>query len=534
MNPFSFNLWYGPWIRLTHSDGTFTELGIFDCLVNAHALAALSDPSPLVAAGTHRLLAAILQAIYQPQYLNDLERLIQEGKFDAARLEAFATHYANRFDLFDAIAPFMQTGDVPLTASEASKSEDDYSPVSRLFAEVPTETNRTLFQHVTDDSHTVCPACCARGIITIPSFASSGGKGLRPSINGVPPVYVLPIGQSLFESLALSVLISEKQPRKAVRDERGETAPWNWPAIVAKNEQITSVGYIESLLFPARRLRLLPMEGPINCTQCGKATDQYVSHILYEMGHWLDTKEIGPWDDPFVAFQSSNNKQQGTFPIRPREGKAMWREFSGLFLVEADRASRPMVVSQIKDLVNDTQVRVGSAIQVRCVWMRTDGKAKIFEWGDEALEAPAALLRVKTGETNINTALAHSEEVRERLYKCFGTYFAKGQIKRDANRERFRKLRDRMQADYWQTLAAPFRGFVIALAEALQRDDESHYTLLEAWDDILIQTGLRAFDSAVDQFGNSADAIRVRVITKDNCRRTLYSQKKKWNGFNDN
>jgi len=64
--PISFNLWTAPWIRVTRRDGNDAELSIGACLAEAHTLAALSDPSPLVVGGTHRLLAAILQAIYAP------------------------------------------------------------------------------------------------------------------------------------------------------------------------------------------------------------------------------------------------------------------------------------------------------------------------------------------------------------------------------------------------------------------------------------------------------------------------------------
>jgi hypothetical protein len=112
------------------------------------------------------------------------------------RVQAFGQTHARRFDLFDPQAPFLQTGDVPL------HSNHNPQPVARLLAEIPVATERIHFTHVTDDRHRLCPACCARGV--------GDGAGVRlfwraqayvPSINGVPPIYVLPAGDTLFETL---------------------------------------------------------------------------------------------------------------------------------------------------------------------------------------------------------------------------------------------------------------------------------------------------------------------------------------------
>ena len=172
MASLSFNLWTEPWIRVIRRDGRDDEIGIGTCLTDAHELAALSDPSPLVACGTHRLLTAILQAIHQPQNIGEIAALLHNAKFDINRLQAFEKNHAGRFDLFDPHAPFLQTGDVPL------HSNHNPQPVARLFAEIPVATERVHFTHVTDDRHRICPACCARGLVTAPAFASSGGAGI--------------------------------------------------------------------------------------------------------------------------------------------------------------------------------------------------------------------------------------------------------------------------------------------------------------------------------------------------------------------
>jgi CRISPR system Cascade subunit CasA len=157
-------------------------------------------------------------------------------------------------------------------------------PVAPLFAEVPGTTYRAHFHHITDEDHRMCPACCARGLVTIPAFASSGGAGIRPSINGVPPIYVLPAGKSLFQSLALSLAAPGYQPQ-AVDERRSGSALWNGDTIIKRDGIMPAVGYLESLTFPARRVRLYPHAGQERCTQCGALSNITVRNMLYEMGH---------------------------------------------------------------------------------------------------------------------------------------------------------------------------------------------------------------------------------------------------------
>ena len=99
------------------------------------------DPSPLTVVGIHRLLSAILQSIYDPQSLDDIAELLEQGRFEQFRLDAFGTQYGARFSLFDATDPFMQTSDVPASPGKEAKT------VAYLLAELPSGTNRIHFQH---------------------------------------------------------------------------------------------------------------------------------------------------------------------------------------------------------------------------------------------------------------------------------------------------------------------------------------------------------------------------------------------------
>ncbi len=530
--PVSFNLWTEPWIRVTCQDGRDAELSIGDCLMRAHTLVGLSDPSPLVVGGTHRLLAAILQAIYKPQELGDVAAVLRSGRFDPTRLEAFATQYADRFDLFHPTAPFLQTGDVPLDGwkKPGKGQKHDWSspkPVAALFVEVPTETNRAHFHHVTDEDHRLCPACCARGLITIPAFASSGGAGIRPSINGVPPVYVLPAGDSLFESLALSLISQPFQPRSADPG-RSDLAIWNGATAIGKNSQVSAVGYLESLTFPARRMRLYPHRATENCTSCGAPTAIVVSDMLFEMGHWL-SEGSGIWEDPFAAFRLRGKGDNAEpRPVRPEEGKALWREYSGLLLVERDGQFRPRVVQQIAKLVEQGVIAERQNLRFRCIGVRTDGKAKFFEWIDEALEAVPALLTDDEAAYLVDEAIERAGEIERLITFTFDRQLRPERSLADRVDQRvvrFKSLRARMTASYWQLLAPLFRAFLNDLVDESGREQTAR-----RWVTTLVRVAQRAFDQATEQIGDRADALRTRVLAQEVCRYQLAVKRKEWLG----
>lgn len=534
--PISFNLWYAPWIRVIRlDDGSDIELGIGDCLREAHTLAALSDPSPLVVGGTHRLLTAILQAIYAPQNLDAIAALLQAGRFDPHRLEQFASQYGERFDLFHPEAPFLQTGDVPLDGwkkpGKGQKNQwTDPKPIASLFVEVPAETNRTHFHHVTDEAHRFCPACCARGLVTIPAFVSSGGAGIRPSINGVPPVYVLPAGENLFTSLVLSLTTPDHQP-PAADPRRAEVALWKGPSTVGKNCQVSAVGYVESLTFPARRMRLYPQQQATTCTHCGAPTTVAVSTLLFEMGHWL-SEGSGVWEDPFAAFRrvKGRGKSDDTTlrPVRPEQGKALWREYNSLLLADQQEEQlRPRIVRQVARLIDRGLLAETQSVRFRCLGIRTDGKAKFFEWLDEALEAPPALLTDLDAALFVDEALERADTVRFILETSFDHHFRpeRDQGGHDNKLVRFKSVRARMTADYWQRLAPLFRSFIHDLADAVSREDTAR-----RWAAQLVQTGQRVFDLAASQIGECADALRARVEAQSECYGRLQAKRKEWFG----
>ncbi|HUZ85233.1 MAG TPA: type I-E CRISPR-associated protein Cse1/CasA, partial [Gaiellales bacterium] len=412
----SFNLWHEPWINVLGTDGARTaRLGIRDCLVGAHRLRALADPSPLVAAGLQRLLAAIAQDIVRARGVADLTALLRRGQFDPEAIDRFGATYAPRFDLFSADTPFLQTADVP---PELPRRAGETKPVSYLFLEEPTATNVNHFAHRYDRDAQYAPATAAAGLVTLAAFATSGGAGIKPSINGVPPLYVLPAGNSVFETVARSIITPGFQPRIASANDH---PAWARDPVVQRSREVLAVGYLESLTFPARRVRLIPERVAGRCARSGEESPVLVRRMVFEMGH-ARPKDAAVWLDPFAAYRTREKGEP--VPVRPQQGKALWREYGTLFQTAAPDDSGevgkpgtviPPAVVQQTALLGDTLDDQQSVWRFRCVGMRTAMKAKVFEWVDETLDVPAGILADPAGQAEVTVAVQRAEEWVKRI-----------------------------------------------------------------------------------------------------------------------
>jgi CRISPR system Cascade subunit CasA len=524
----SFNLWTEPWITLEKSDGALESRGIRDALLHAHEYVAIYDPSPLVVVGIHRLLIAILQDVLNPQENDDLEQLWAHGKFPEDKIETFGKQYADRFDLFSEDKPFLQSADVPLFP-ETKEQQRALKSVAQLFPELPTGSLLTHYRHTTEEEQVFSPATAAAGLMTMPPFVSSGGAGLMPSINGVPPIYVLPGGRTLFEMLAASLI------SVAMLDEYSSVDHDVWwkraaPVIVRESKkagmrehrQLSTASYLHGLTFPARKVRLHPERMNAVCSRSGQFSEWCVRSMTFRMGESLAEGVV--WRDPFAAYrlpESKSSDKRKTAkskrvpdkekPIRPQRGKVAWREFTGLFLQrkQEKKTYRPLFLDQFSVL------SVGKrtiSYPFRCVGWQTDGKMKFYEWFDFGFDVPPALLQDPDGAQWTDQALAFADSCASTITSVFTRVFGK----RTKNAERFKRLKERMESDYWSRLAGMFRQFVLDLGDSATRQQT-----LNGWLDTVVREAQAAFDHAADSTGDDGSTLLRIEQGKNDCHKWL-------------
>jgi CRISPR system Cascade subunit CasA len=529
---FTFNLWFEPWIDLEGWDGRLVRQGIGEALRRAHEFRGIFTTSPLEWVGIQRLLTAILQDMLHPSGMEDLRRLWQAGKFAADAIEQFEKTFAERFDIFSVERPFLQSADIGLKPEKSTPVKS----ISYLSPDFPSGTGINHYQHVLEDEQFFCPACCGRGLAVIPAFATTGGATIKPSINGVPPLYVLPGGETLFDSLAASLVLPEFQAE--ICNQERDLAWWKQDGIVLRSSEVLSVGYVESLTFAARRVRLYPEATAEHCTRCGAQMSIGVQKITFEMGV-SRPKDAPFWRDPFAAyFEREKGNKGAPIPLRPAAGKAIWREFGSLFLKapagQGDKnkrpSLRPRIVDQLCWMENEEAGPAVSSLTFRCVGMRTDMKAKIFEWVDSTFNVPLALLEESLAGLDIQDGLGFALECARKAADLFKQHVNDEKKKS----ERYARARSGLVDSFWAALASPFRALVADLAEIYagerEQQREKSAAVLAKWYRQSINTGRDALDNALQQAGDDGHTLRIRFQCLGEYNKQSYGILKKKEG----
>jgi CRISPR system Cascade subunit CasA len=522
-----FDLLREPWIPVEWADGVAgaeDTVSVLDALRHAHEIRRVTEPSPLVVFGIYRLFAAILHTYVTVVDEIEWSGYWQEGRFREEHLRRAAEGMEGRLGLFHPTRPFYQSGDIPLGA----RPGEPLKSVGYLAAEVSTGTNVTHFGHRGESDHAHCPSCCARGLVTLPPFAIAGGAGIRPSINGTPPIYLLPAGETLFQTLWLNYLLPEARAGLAI-----ETDPrplWVEGGLVPSREERAAVEFVESLTWPARRIRLLPGSGG-ECSRCGCRSAMLVRQMVFAQGRFRPAGH-GTWLDPWSAYLLPDEKsaRKGEMrPVRPREDRAFWRDFGPLFLsttISPNRGRIPAVVSQLSALQEDW-LESNAPVSFQLFALRTDMKAKIFEWRHDVLDFPPAVTSDAEAADLIYRALLRADGVEGALRAGLQQLHpALQRGNRDARvvRTAARALTAGARRAYWQGLEGPFR---IALTDPrlFETRQERERWLTEWWSQVT-EAAKQEFERVNHSF--EADAKSLECSVK--AARVFYGRLKKITG----
>lgn len=515
ISPPSFNLWNEPWIGVETHIGELEQVGFEELFLKATEYRTFFDTSPLVQTAVHRCATAILQDIIHPTKKADLSQLWADSRFPTDRITQFGDEYAHRFDLFSETAPFLQSADIPLHPTKKGKGKS----VGYLFQEENAGTAVTHYHHSYDTDHRFCAACCARGLLTIPAFASSGGAGIKPSINGVPPIYVLPGGETLFHSLAASLTIPAFQP--PVADAENDTPWWRREPIVHKKQVVHQVGYLHSLTFPARRVRLHPEPMHQPCTRCGSQANWAVSEMVFEMGEERPPNAAF-WQDPFAAYKIRKDGEE-PIPIRPIEGKMLWREYEALFLPTSQRDEdkagfiRPSIIKQLEVINDKLPYDKTTSYPFQVIGLRTDMKAKTFEWENNGFQVPPEVLVDVDIALKIREALTFATDLDAIIKKTFLLHFGG-----DGKQKRHESLKTRMSQAYWTTLAPIFAAMVAEFAQTPELEPPFHH-----WLDQVQTAGIDQFTQHAKWVGSDAVTLKERVKAISHNRALIFTHRKK-------
>lgn len=278
-----YNLLDKDWIPVLFANGEFNRVGIKKALEQSNRIRQIAATNPMDRIAIIRLLLALLY------WCKGNPPGLPANKGESFPLEWFSKLDENRecFNLLGNGKRFYQY----------RKDHDKKLSANYLIHEIPTGTNFWHFHHSTDEADGLCPACCALGLVRLPIFSTSGGKGKSPGINAKPPIYVIPFSKSLAETLWLSW-----RPSSSVLG----TPAWERPDLPLPGEG--NVPLLTGLTWLPRRVWLgEPREPVARCISCGRQDYVIPSSIFAGKGS-IKTDDSNPrriWHDPHVIYEET-------------------------------------------------------------------------------------------------------------------------------------------------------------------------------------------------------------------------------------
>ncbi len=505
----SFNLIDEKWIPCVPvGGGSAVEVGIVDALTNASEYREIYDNSPLVTISLHRLLLAILYRALKPVE-SDWFDIWSDGCFPREALLKYLKDVAPCFYLFSDMNPFLQ---VP-----CNREENCTSPLSILFTERASNTNRTLFDHSINE---VCssefPSVVARKLVAYQSCALGGGNNSSICIGQriYPPskrnythgvlqrgAAIMICGETLFETLMLNLVpydaAEANLPDNAADMDR---TAWEFEVLNGYDES-RPCGYADRYTWQSRLIRIYEKNGVVG------------SPIVVTQGLVMESEKELPSHlrDPMFCYMVSNDKKEIS-PWNLKQNRASWRDLHALLAIwpKSNGGNRPPLSLYFFDYVADKLEQEFNSREVELnVFGTVSDRAKIWCWRHERMRVQSCLLHNNDLVERLSWLLNEAERIGRRLKdstrELCRHYLSLGE--RVPQPKDVDNLSEKLNPhrDYWAKLEGHFYTLLRQLP--LDKDAAS-----ETWYQTIIREAYAAFNKSAGQLGQSARAIRARAL----------------------
>jgi len=294
-----YNLVRDRWLPVLLQDGNVERFTLLEALEKAHLVRGIALSNPMDRFSIFRFLLAVLYWCKgKPDESNDQHK---NGMLPNHWFRKVADR-PDFFEVYDNDRRFYQTPPLP---------DDKKKTVNYLIHENPTGTNPWHFRHILDDRDGLCPACCVYGLLRLPAFTTAGGRGFETGLHKQLPFYVVPLGDSLAETLLLSWRGGDFELGAPV---------WECAEV---NNGPEHIPLLQGLTWTPRRVWLEIPSGKGICSLCGLESE-LTRKCVFENKPMSGNRS---WSDPHV-IQSSDKKDDY---FRPKIGfgkRAMWQFLS--------------------------------------------------------------------------------------------------------------------------------------------------------------------------------------------------------------
>jgi len=410
----TYNLTTEPWLPCSDQQGQLIPYSLTSVFQHAHQIHDLEADNPLMQAALYRFLLAVLHRAYAgPNGSREWKKLWKQGAFSDSTIIDYLTEHQDCFDLFSTEKPFYQTAG--FTGKSGTVS------VSKLFHELTSANNKTLFDHTLDaNPPRLTSAQAARALIMFQGYAFGGGVSASSNLFSKHPnfthspllkgVCVFLKGNNLFETLLLNALPyydahKENVPIPRLLEE-ADLPVWERDDLKRQPSAYTPRGYLEYLTWYSRHLRLIPEE------QHGEI---FVSQMYLAQAEAL----AGNVRDPFFALLQKDENQDPQ-PLKLSTDKALWRDSGSLFIYkhgEGYGELSPKHISNTKKLAREFPQLKQLSLHLIGLGLPKDGKANPQLWRSEILPITPEFLLDDNLPIKLKNALQYAEDIGSSLNK---------------------------------------------------------------------------------------------------------------------
>ena len=326
----SFNVLDAPWIPVVAIDGKSELLGIRETLRRAPELTEISVVSPLEEFSVYRFLSVFLMDAFRPARTSAIRKLLKQGQFDMEQIEEYISLCESEgvsFDLFDEERPFMQSAYV-------KEWDKEPKPISVIDCFLPSGNNHLHFEHGQAGARSVSVEKAVRLLLTLQQFCTAGAQGYPSGVNASPPYFGVVKGANLFETLVYTLL-----PLQLIEIPFDEPPViWRSDSAVTPKEPVGQTSWLRGMLFPARRVCLVPPK-----------KNEGITEVYLSQGENFVNKET--WTDPFATYRMLDT---GRAPLRPKEEKPVWRSMYEI----TGHAGRSQLLQQYLNLADQSYAQI--------------------------------------------------------------------------------------------------------------------------------------------------------------------------------
>ena len=450
----SYNLLDEPWVpvvwRNDAAQPTAPKIGIREALQRAREVQCISHTAPFIEFGLYRVLITIVLDAYivagRRPTIGKMGTMLNKGQFDESILDGYLKKYSECFDLWGRESRFLQ--------SPAVNAESE--PISKMIAPVPSGTKIAFWHHCGENETSLSEAEAARELCAVAPFCFDYAPRDICTMGGDPPLYVLVMGKSLFQTIVCNL----PRPSGRLTAEQEFKGGPTWRCRVTDAGDLPrSPTHAQAWTWPVRQICLAPGEG---LKPVGRAVNSA------GVGKTAARERVRAWRDPSAGTVTDASgvrhiRATDLIPISARRSgqgdqnpMVFWRDLLPMCLLgsEGEVLRGELVRSRPEVVTNAIRVAEEELLRLSVYGFVDKGgrNNKVFRtWFRSVLTLPSEVARDSRLSARAINAFNTTQKVGDALHTALGMLRPPVKATKGKRRPPGRGDVDAL-ADFWQSL----------------------------------------------------------------------------------